>query len=418
MLKSSLQTWVWSGINKNSSENFNPTRITNIIALLCISVSGLHVPIVLYFVSQTGYQELLLIIISASLLTLVPILNRLKAYLISKLFLVSVFATYILISCLIRQENLNIQYFFLLAVVICPFIFKETESGLMFFITLSYFILFVSFEIWFYYSSVNTLSFHQQIVKISCSISFALSCLVCSYHIRRNINRNWQKLSFERERSERLLLNILPANIAQRLKTSSNLIADYFEQVSILFADIQDFTPLCKSLSPQQLVSLLNEVFCTFDSITQKYGLEKIKTSGDGYMVAGGLPIISSSHAINCCHCALDMQDAFKDICKKHHLHTGLRIGIACGEVIAGIIGKSKFSYDLWGEAVNLASRMESHGLSNKIQVTESIYEITKNGFQFDKRGSIKAKGLGWINTYWLVSRKINLETYVLTKEH
>jgi guanylate cyclase len=416
MLKSALQSWVWSGINKASSENVNPTRITNIIALLCISVSSLHLPIVLYFVSQTGYQELLLIIISASLLTLVPILNRLKAYLMSKLFLVIVFATYILISCLIRQENLNIQYFFLLAVVICPFLFKEAESGLMFLITLSYFLLFVSFEIWFFYSSVNTLSFHQQIVKISCSISFALSCLLCSYHIRRNINRNLQKLSSERERSEQLLLNILPANIVQRLKTSPNLIADYYEQVSILFADIQNFTPLCKNLSPQQLVNLLNEVFCAFDHITHKYGLEKIKTSGDGYMVAGGVPIISSFHAIKCCHCAIDMQNVFKKVCKKHHLHNGLRIGIGCGEVIAGIIGKSKFSYDLWGEAVNLASRMESHGLSNKIQVTESIYNITKDWFQFDKRGSIEVKGLGWINTYWLVSRKNNLGTHVLTK--
>ena len=416
MLKSALQSWVWSGINKASSENVNPTRITNIIALLCISVSSLHLPIVLYFVSQTGYQELLLIIISASLLTLVPILNRLKAYLMSKLFLVIVFATYILISCLIRQENLNIQYFFLLAVVICPFLFNEAESGLMFLITLSYFLLFVSFEIWFFYSSVNTLSFHQQIVKISCSISFALSCLLCSYHIRRNINRNLQKLSSERERSEQLLLNILPANIVQRLKTSPNLIADYYEQVSILFADIQNFTPLSKNLSPQQLVNLLNEVFCAFDHITQKYGLEKIKTSGDGYMVAGGVPIISSSHAIECCYCALDMQNAFKSICKKHHLHNVLRIGIGCGEVIAGIIGKSKFSYDLWGEAVNLASRMESHGLGNKIQVTESTYEISKDCFQFDKRGLIEVKGLGWINTYWLVSRKHNLETHVLTR--
>jgi adenylate cyclase len=416
MFKATLQTWVWSGIDKASSENINPTRITNIIALLCVSVSGLHLPIVLYFVPQSGYQELLLVIISASLLTLVPLINRIKAYLISKLFLIIVFATYILISCLIRQENLNIQYFFLLAVVICPFLFNETESGLMFFITLSFILLFVSFEIWFYFSSVNTLSFHQQIVKISCSISFALSCLLCSYHIRRNINRNWQKLSLERERSERLLLNILPDNIAQRLKQSSDLIADYFEQVSILFADIQDFTPLCKSLSPRQIVSLLNEVFCAFDNITQKYGLEKIKTSGDGYMVAGGLPIVSSSHAVQCCLCALDMQDAFKDICKKHNLHTGLRIGIGCGEVIAGIIGKSKFSYDLWGEAVNLASRMESHGLCNKIQVTESTYNITKNYFYFDKRGSIQAKGLGWINTYWLVSKKNKLGTHVLTK--
>ena len=187
MIKSTLKRWVWSGIDKASSENVNPPRITNIIALFCISVSSLHIPIVLYFVSQTGYQELLLIIISASLLTLVPILNHLKAYLMSKLSLVIVFATYILISCLIRQENLNIQYFFLLAVVICPFLFKETESGIMLLITLLYFLLFVGFEIYFFYSSVNTLSFHQQIVKVSCSISFALSCLLCSYHIRKTL---------------------------------------------------------------------------------------------------------------------------------------------------------------------------------------------------------------------------------------
>jgi adenylate cyclase len=416
MIKSTLKRWVWSGIDKASSENVNPPRITNIIALFCISVSSLHIPIVLYFVSQTGYQELLLIIISASLLTLVPILNHLKAYLMSKLFLVVVFATYILISCLIRQENLNIQYFFLLAVVICPFLFKETESGIMLLITLLYFLLFVGFEIYFFYSSVNNLSFHQQIVKVSCSISFALSCLLCSYHIRKNINRNLQKLYLERERSEGLLLNILPANIVQRLKSSTTIIADYFEKVSILFADIQNFTTLTKDLSPRELVSLLDEIFCAFDSLTQKYGLEKIKTSGDGYMVAGGVPIISASHAVRCCECALDMQYTFKDICKKHHLHTGLRIGIGCGEVIAGIIGKSKFSYDLWGEAVNLASRMESHGQCNKIQVTESTYETTKNCFYFDKRGTIEVKGIGWINTYWLLGRKNNLETHVLTK--
>jgi adenylate cyclase len=416
MFKPTLQNWVWSGIDNTSSENVNPTRIANIISLLCILVSGLHVPIALYFAPQSGYQELLLIIVSASLLTLVPLLNRLKAYLLSKLFLIIIFAIYILLSCLIRPENLNIQYFFLLAVVICPFLFKEAESGLMILITMSFFLLFVGFECWFYYSSVNTLSFHQQIIKISCSISFALSCLLCSYHIRKINNLNWQKLTTERERSEKLLLNILPLSIAQRLKNSSDSIADYFEQASILFADIQDFTPLCKKLSPRQLVGLLNEVFCVFDTITQKYGLEKIKTNGDGYMVAGGLPTINSSHAIQCCYCALDMQDAFKKICKKHNLHTGLRIGIGCGEVIAGIIGKSKFSYDLWGEAVNLASRMESHGLSNKIQVTESTYKMTKNCFYFDNRGPIEAKGLGWINTYWLISRKNNLGINVLAK--
>ena len=134
-------------------------------------------------------------------------------------------------------------------------------------------------------------------------------------------------------------------------------------------------------------------------------------------MVAGGVPSVSSSHSVQCCQCALDMQQAFKSVCNKHNLQTGLRIGIASGEVIAGIIGKSKFSYDLWGEAVNLASRMESHGLPHKIQVSASVYKNARSRFYFDKRAPIKAKGLGLINTYWLNSRKDNLETHVLTKQ-
>ena len=201
----------------------------------------------------------------------------------------------------------------------------------------------------------------------------------------------------------------MPNTIAQRLKHSKGLIADYFAQASILFADIQDFTPLCKHRTPQQLVKILNEIFCSFDELSIKYGLEKIKTSGDGYMAAGGLPRANSKHAVHCCNCALEMQKAFQQISRKHNLKTGLRIGIGCGEVVAGIIGKNKFSYDMWGEAVNLASRMESHGAGNKIQTTQSTYELTKHAFNYTKRGEIQVKGVGTVNTYWLLNRKIQV---------
>ncbi|WP_339722392.1 adenylate/guanylate cyclase domain-containing protein [uncultured Paraglaciecola sp.] len=417
MVKAALKTWVNAGITPLASENINPIRLTNIVAILIIAVSLLQLPTALFFWDDAAWYELQIVLGTVILLTFVPILNTFKAYKTAKLFLILVYSIDIFLSCLLWQINLNIQYFFLLAVFICPFFFNNDEKNIMNALLISLSLCFLGFEIWFNLPlELISQSLHQQVFRLSCASLFALSCILCSYHLWKNVNRSWQKLAEEKNRSERLLLNILPSSIAQRLKCSPTLIADYFEQASILFADIQNFTPLCKNLSPKQLINLLNEVFCIFDTLTQKYGLEKIKTSGDGYMVAGGLPIINSIHATQCCHCALDMQDAFDGISQKYHLHTGLRIGIGCGEVVAGIIGKNKFSYDLWGEAVNLASRMESHGLCNRIQTTESTYQLTKAYFRFDKRGNVEVKGVGRVTTYWLLGRKNNLETHVLFK--
>ncbi|GAC18006.1 adenylate/guanylate cyclase domain-containing protein [Paraglaciecola arctica] len=417
MVKTALKAWVNAGIEPQSSENISPTRLTNIVAMLVIFVSLLQLPTAFYFWQESGWHETIMSVLTIILLTFVPLLNNLQARKLARALLILVYVSNISISCLLWEININIQYFLLLAVLVCPFLFAQNESFVMGILLVGLCLLFVGIEVWFYLSIIHPPHlFEQQIFKLSYSSLFALSCLLCSFHLWKNINRSWQKLDLEKARSERLLLNILPLSIAQRLKYSSTLIADYFEQASILFADIQDFTPLCKKLSPQQLVGLLNEVFCIFDNLSQKYGLEKIKTSGDGYMAAGGLPTLSPVHAIQCCHCALDMQDAFQIICRKYDLHTGLRIGIGCGEVVAGIIGKNKFSYDLWGEAVNLASRMESQGLCNRIQTTESTYQLTKSKFRFDKRGGIEVKGVGWVTTYWLLGKKNNLETHVLVK--
>jgi guanylate cyclase len=417
MVKAALKAWVNAGINPQAPENINPVRLTNIVAILVICVSLLQLPTAIYFWDGSAFYELQIVLCTIFLLLFIPILNTFKAHKSAKVFLILIYTLDIFLSCLLWKINLNIQYFFLLAVFICPFLFYEFEKSIIWMCLVGLSLLFIGFEIWFNFPLDQlTESLHQQVFRLSCASLLALSCILCSYHLWKNVNRSWQKLADEKDRSERLLLNILPSSIAQRLKCSPTLIADYFEQVSILFADIQNFTPLCKNLSPKQLIGLLNEVFCIFDTLTQKYGLEKIKTSGDGYMVAGGLPIINSIHATQCCNCALDMQDAFDGISKKYHLHTGLRIGIGCGEVVAGIIGKNKFSYDLWGEAVNLASRMESHGLCNRIQTTESTYELTKTSFRFNKRGGVEVKGVGWVTTYWLLGRKNNLETHVFVK--
>ncbi|MGJ8680708.1 adenylate/guanylate cyclase domain-containing protein [Paraglaciecola sp.] len=407
MLRTALKRWVWSGIDPTAISNINPIRLTNIAALFIVFLSLLQFPTTLYLLQTSVYYELTTIFLTIFLLCLVPALNHQKCLATARCLLISVYALNILVSCLLLEINLNIQYFLILAVLICPFFFNEDEIVQMLTSIIALSVLFLAVEAWFYIKyPVVEHTFHQQVLRISYTCLFAFFCVLSGYHLWTNVNRSWRKLANERIRSEQLLLNILPASIALRLKEPHALIADYFAKASILFADIQNFTPLCKSRSPQQLVRILNEIYCAFDELSMKYGLEKIKTSGDGYMAACGLPNADTKHAVHCCYCAIEMQKAFHQINQKHKLHTGLRIGIGCGEVIAGIIGKNKFSYDIWGEAVNLASRMESHGLSNKIQTTQSTYELTKHKFEYVKRGPINVKGVGSVDTYWLLGRK------------
>jgi len=209
-------------------------------------------------------------------------------------------------------------------------------------------------------------------------------------------------LHWEREKSERLLLNILPQRIAERLKQDSSAIAERFEEVTILFADIVDFTSWSSRVAPTELVDSLNDIFSAFDQLAQKYGLEKIKTIGDAYMVAGGLPIPRSDHAEVVAEMALDMQASIRRFRRDDGEVFSLRIGINTGPVVAGVIGINKFIYDLWGDAVNVASRMESHGVPEGIQVTQQTYECLRDKYHFDPRGEITIKGKGKMQTYWL----------------
>lgn len=214
-----------------------------------------------------------------------------------------------------------------------------------------------------------------------------------------------QELRAEQERSERLLLNMLPEKIAKKLKHSRASMADGFEEVSVLFADIVGFTELSSNMSPVQLVGLLNRIFSMFDNLCDQYKLEKIKTIGDAYMVVSGLPEPRTDHAAAIASMALDMQKAISQVKSREGIQISMRIGINSGPVIAGVIGTKKFIYDLWGDTVNVASRMESLGTPKSIQVTESTYLRLRDQFNFEQRGLIPVKGKGEMMTYWLVGK-------------
>lgn len=214
-----------------------------------------------------------------------------------------------------------------------------------------------------------------------------------------------EELRRERKKTERLLLNILPQPVAERLKRSQQTIAEQFSDVTILFADLVDFTSLASRMPPKELVTLLNQIFSAFDHLAERYKLEKIKTIGDAYMAAGGFPSPRADHAQAIAELALGMQQEIQRFKRDDGTPFQLRIGINTGPVVAGVIGIKKFSYDLWGDTVNVANRMESMGMPGVIQVTESTYEQLKHNYHLEKRGSIAVKGKGEMVTYWLVGR-------------
>jgi adenylate cyclase len=224
------------------------------------------------------------------------------------------------------------------------------------------------------------------------------TCYFLLHYFVRERDRAAEIIAAERERSERLLLNVLPAPIAERLKAGESLIADGAPEVGVLFADIAGFTPMSETMAPEDIVRLLNDVFSRFDDLAADHGLEKIKTIGDAYMVASGLWGRGDRHAEDLARMALAMQQEAREFGTLQ-----LRIGIDVGPVVAGVMGRSKFIYDLWGDTVNTASRMESHGIPGAIQVTERAHDRLAATFEFEERGTIEIKGKGHLRTFLLI---------------
>jgi adenylate cyclase len=213
-------------------------------------------------------------------------------------------------------------------------------------------------------------------------------------------------LRSEQERAQNLLLNILPASIAERLKASPTTIADQVAAVSVLFADVVDFTPRAERMSAAEVVGTLDRLFSHFDTLAEQYGLEKIKTIGDAYMVAAGVPEPRPDHATALANLALDMVSCVEPGGDVGDLGLTLRIGVNSGPVVAGVIGRKKFLYDLWGDAVNIASRMESQGTPGRIQITEPTRELLGDEFECEPRGTVSVKGKGEMETWYLVGRR------------
>ncbi len=240
--------------------------------------------------------------------------------------------------------------------------------------------------------------------------------LVILYFLRQK-NRAYELLNEEEKKSERLLINVLPEEIAMDLKAGKQAVAQRFEAVSVLFADIVGFTPLSSELDPEEMVNLLNQIFSDFDALVEKYGLEKIRTIGDSYMVASGVPSPRPDHAQAIAKLALDMRDYIESLPAQYGHKINFRIGINSGPVVAGIVGTQRFHYDIWGDPVNIASRMESHGVPGQIQMTSETRELIKDEFVSQPRGRILIKGKGEMETWFLTGVRAEYQVVNPTNE-
>jgi adenylate cyclase len=242
---------------------------------------------------------------------------------------------------------------------------------------------------------------------VSSVIGSTVMVMATIWYALREIDRAEKAMEAEYQRSESLLANILPASIATRLKDPSrNIIADKYDDASILFADIAGYTKRASETTPTDLVRFLDTLYTDLDALVDKHGLEKIKTSGDSYMVVSGVPKPRPDHVQAIACLALDMADAVANLKDPQGRDVPLRIGLASGPVVAGVVGARKFFYDVWGDAVNVASRMESTDVEGRIQVPETVYERLKNEYLLEARGVVDIKGKGPMNTWYLVGRR------------
>lgn len=383
-------------------------RVTNALGLLVIGSHISAIIMAIYFIKYAKpviYVCLLMIFLMSAAL----ILNYFKKHTIAIIIGALASINNITLFTIFIGTESNI-HFLMPAVMIGAFYYFPYKKAKLMFVAIALSLAaFIFLEIW-YINREPLLIFPdmvQNIITLFVNLMFIVTTfgfMFYGFYIYRDAEIDLQK---EREKSEKLLLNILPDSIAGRLKNDERKIADRYELVGALFADIVNFTKLSERISAYQLVTILDDIFSEFDDLVDEYGVEKIKTIGDAYMLASGLGDSASDPVRTIADLSLRMIDKSKEACRKHnHDELDLRIGINCGPVVAGVIGYKKFAYDLWGDTVNVASRMESSGIPGKIQVTENFYKLLKDDYLFEERGEIEVKGKGLMKTYFLIGKK------------
>jgi adenylate cyclase len=394
------------GTDKYAPKVARRLRAVNITTWCASGAGSLFAIVQLLDPTPGAWKVALINVVGAMALAAVPLLHRFGSTIGAAAF-ASITYVYILVVCSLVGTDTGMQMQYLAVVAVTILLLGTEHLRLIALFYSAAVLLIIALQV---YVPHNTGLFPSTTVFVDFLLGVPLACaILCAviYYAVREADRAEAIAEREYERSEALLENILPVNIANRLKdTTQAVIADRYDEASVLFADMAGFTARTSDTSPDELVLFLNRVFSDFDRLVESSGLEKIKTTGDAYMVVSGVPTPRADHVRALALFALDMRAIATDLKDPHGRSVPLRIGMACGPVVAGVVGTRKFFYDVWGDAVNVASRMESTGEAGKIQLSEAVYRKLEEEFELEARGLIEIKGKGQMPTWFLVGRK------------
>jgi adenylate cyclase len=380
-------------------------RVLNITAVMAVMVSACFA-VLGFWPGPPVWQTEMITLVAAMIFSSVPLLHRFGELVAPLIFIITAY-TVIFFICADVGTGSGLQYFLVTSasLVVLQLGIERIQLAILLAITGAGLVVALQFLV--PRSTGIESSMALSLSFIVTTFSACLMVVVTVWFALRDTARAEAVMEAEYERSEALLANMLPASIADRLKEPDhNVIADAYNEASVLFADIVDFTERASGTTPCDLVLFLDRLYSAFDALVDKYGLEKIKVSGDSYMVVSGVPRPRPDHVQALANFALEMADAAAGLKDPHGQPVPLRVGLASGPVVAGVVGSRRFFYDVWGDAVNIASRMESTDSVGRIQVPEAVYERLKDDFVLQERGHIEVKGKGLMRTWYLIGRK------------
>ncbi|OBK27203.1 adenylate cyclase [Mycobacterium asiaticum] len=382
-------------------------RVLNIVAWLSVMVSASFVAVQL-FIGAFLWQVISINILAALTFAMIPMLHRFGELVAPVVFIVAAYVT-VFASCWDVGTGSGAQLFFIVGSCLAVLVLGIEHIALASFLAAIGAALVIATEFFVPRNTGLQPPWAQSTGFVITTVSACVMVVVTVWFALRDTARAEAVMEDQYERSEALLSNMLPASIAERLKDPErHLIADKYDEASVLFADIVGFTERASSTAPADLVRFLDRLYSAFDELVDKHGLEKIKVSGDSYMVVSGVPRPRPDHVHALADFALDMADVAAALKDPHGRAVPLRVGMATGPVVAGVVGSRRFFYDVWGDAVNVASRMESTDSVGQIQVPDEVYERLKDDFVLRERGHIDVKGKGLMRTWYLVGRKVD----------
>jgi adenylate cyclase len=380
-------------------------RVLNISAALAVAVSAILI-VVGFLAEPVVWRVQVISVVATAIFAVIPLLHRFGELVAPLTFFCTAYVA-IFINCWNVGTGSGLQFFLLVAaclVVLQLGLERIALAGALAAVAAG---LVITLEFLVPRDTGLQPAWAQSLGFVLTTISACVMVVVTVWFALREIVRAEEAMELEYERSEALLANMLPASIAARLKDPThNIIADKYDEASVLFADIADFTEKASDIAPEQLIRFLDRLYGDFDALVDKHRLEKIKVSGDSYMVVSGVPEPRPDHVEALADLALDMADTANRLNDSHGHAVPLRIGLATGPVVAGVVGSRRFFYDVWGDAVNVASRMEATDPVGRIQVPEAVYERLKNDFVLQERGDVEVKGKGVMRTWYLLGRK------------